>query len=336
MQILLTGASGFVGAHMLNFLMENTDAHVYCPVTYAHGGHPQRIKSLIQEKYLTRISIFEHDLAKLQLDNAQFANNLDLVINFASESHVDRSIADPHAFVMNNVQLMINLLDFSRKFEIANFIHVSTDEVFGDFKNTTLNSEWSQPHLPSNPYSASKSAQESLAISYWRTYGVNISIVNSTNIIGEAQNIEKFLPKVIGRILKGETINIDTDIDGNMGSRKYVYAHDMVSAIWLVVRNVRSEMTNTGRRLPARFHISGSSEISNQTLVELVGRALKVEPKIELGISPRFGYDLRYELDSSKIRALGWEEKMKIEQSIEAICKWTLANREWLSHDYSN
>ena len=94
-------------------------------------------------------------------------------------------------------------------------------------------------------------------------------------------------------------------------------------------------MTNTGRRLPARFHISGSSEISNQTLVELVGQALKVEPKIEIGISPRFGYDLRYELDSSKIRALGWEEKMKIEHSIEAICKWTLANREWLSHDYS-
>ena len=336
MQILLTGASGFVGAHMLKFLMENTDAHVYCPVTYSHGGHPQRIESLIGEQYFNRISLFQHDLAEVQLDNAHFANKIDLIINFASESHVDRSIADPHAFVMNNVQLMINLLEFSRKFAIANFIHISTDEVFGDFKNATLNSEWSQPHLPSNPYSASKSAQESLAISYWRTYGVNISIVNSTNIIGEAQNIEKFLPRVISRILSSDIINIDTDIDGNMGSRKYVYARDMVSAIWLIINNATNEKTNTGRDLPARFHISGSAEISNQMLVNLVGQALKVEPKIQLGVSPRFGYDLRYELDSSKIRRLGWEEKLKIENSIEAICKWTLANQEWLSHDYSN
>ena len=336
MQILLTGASGFVGAHMLKFLMENTDAHVYCPVTYSHGGHPQRIESLISEQYFNRISLFQHDLANVQLDNSYFPKNIDQVINFASESHVDRSIVDPHTFVMNNVQLMINLLEFSRKFEIASFLHVSTDEVFGDFKDATLNSEWSQPHLPSNPYSASKSAQESLAISYWRTYGVNISIANSTNIIGEAQNIEKFLPKVIGRILSGDIINIDTDIDGNMGSRKYVYARDMVSAIWLIINNATNKKSNTGRDLPVRFHISGSAEISNQMLVNLVGQALKVEPKIQLGVSPRFGYDLRYELDSSKIRALGWEEKLKIEHSIEAICKWTLANQEWLSHDYSN
>ncbi len=336
MQILLTGASGFVGAHMLKFLMENTDAHVYCPVTYSHGGHPQRIESLISEQYFNRISLFQHDLANVQLDNSYFPKNIDQVINFASESHVDRSIVDPHTFVMNNVQLMINLLEFSRKFEIASFLHVSTDEVFGDFKDATLNTEWSQPHLPSNPYSASKSAQESLAISYWRTYGVNISIANSTNIIGEAQNIEKFLPKVIGRILSGDIINIDTDIDGNMGSRKYVYARDMVSAIWLIINNATNKKSNTGRDLPVRFHISGSAEISNQMLVNLVGQALKVEPKIQLGVSPRFGYDLRYELDSSKIRALGWEEKLKIEHSIEAICKWTLANQEWLSHDYSN
>jgi len=336
MQILLTGASGFVGAHMLKFLMENTDAHVYCPVTYSHGGHPQRIESLIGEQHFNRISLFQHDLARVQLDNSYFPKNIDQVINFASESHVDRSIVDPHTFVLNNVQLMINLLEFSRKFEIASFLHVSTDEVFGDFKDATLNSEWSQPHLPSNPYSASKSAQESLAISYWRTYGVNISIANCTNIIGEAQNIEKFLPKVIGRMLSGDIINIDTDIDGNMGSRKYVYARDLVSAIWLIINNATNKEPNTGRDLPVRFHISGSAEISNQMLVNLVGRALKVEPKIQLGVSPRFGYDLRYELDSSKIRALGWKEELQIEDSIEAICKWTLANQEWLSHDYSN
>ena len=336
MQILLTGASGFVGAHMLKFLMENTDAHVYCPVTYSHGGHPQRIESLIDRQYFSRISVFQHDLANVQLENSHFPKSIDQIINFASESHVDRSIMDPYAFVMNNVQLMINLLEFSRKFKIASFLHVSTDEVFGDFKDATLNREWSQPHLPSNPYSASKSAQESLAISYWRTYGVNISIANSTNIIGEAQNIEKYLPKIIGKILSGEIINIDTDIDGNMGSRKYVYASDMVSAIWLIINSGASEKPRTERDLPVRFHISGSAEISNEMLVDLVGRALKVEPKIQLGISPRFGYDLRYELDSSKIRALGWKEHMIIEDSIKEICQWTLANQEWLSHDYRN
>ena len=338
-RLLLTGAAGFVGHHTLAHLLKTTDWEVVVTDSFRHFGTSSRLRAVFEElpQHRNRVKEVTHDLsAPIDRVTASEIGQVNYIINMASNSHVDRSISDPRPFVENNVALQLTMLEFARTLtDLEVFLHISTDEVYGPAPIGQDHDEWSEI-VPSNPYSASKAAQEALAISYWRTYGINISIVNSTNIIGEAQNIEKFLPKVISRILSSGIINIDTDLDGNMGSRKYVYARDMVSAIWLIINNATNEKTNTGRDLPARFHISGSAEISNQMLVNLVGQALKVEPKIQLGVSPRFGYDLRYELDSSKIRALGWEENLKIENSIEAICKWTLANQEWLSHDYSN
>lgn len=336
MNILLTGASGFVGAHMLKFLLENSLAEVYCPVTYKHGGHKDRIPDLIPSNLLNRVHVFEFDLAESELSELEIDVRIDLIINFASESHVDRSILTPKDFNSNNASLMINLLEFVRKMNPpCAFVHISTDEVYGSIKKDEKNVEWERIHLPSNPYSAGKSAQESLAISYFKTYGIPIAIINSTNIVGEAQNQEKYIPKAIKKILNNEILAVDTDQNGVMGSRKYVYVGDVASAVWLTSKILLDSHSQINRNLPIKIHVAGKIEITNLQLAQFISEVLDRELRVEVSPSPRPGYDLRYELSTEYIQQLGWSEKNEIFDSLRAIINWTLANRKWLEADHS-
>lgn len=328
-RILLTGASGFAGAHMLKELLYSDKYEIICPVTYMHGGNLRRIPALLEEKSSTSYKLIELDLAGANAVERLVDIDFDIVINFASESHVDRSIKSPLLFFHNNIDLMINLLEISRIKRINHFVHVSTDEVYGYLPMGSINNEWQFPHRPSNPYSASKSSQESIAMSYSKTFNVPITIINSTNLIGEAQNQEKFLPKTISKVLSGELIYIDTDNAGHIGSRKYLYAGDLAKAIHLVINNIDSNDP-----LLRKFHISGNEEYSNLNIVNLVGSLLGVKPNVKNRISPRPGYDLRYELNSDKIRLHGWQESGRIKSHVDKILKWTLLNPEWLTIDY--
>ena len=337
MKILLTGASGFAGAHMLKYLLSETNHDVICPVTYQHGGHKDRIPALISSEGIKRVFIFEHDLAGSKLPINDITKDIDIIINFASESHVDRSISSPIDFSLNNTNLMINLLEFARHLKQVRFVHISTDEVYGSIPVGETNREWERPHLPSNPYSASKSAQESLAIAYYKTYKIPMVIVNSTNMIGETQNQEKFLPKVINRIEHEYTINIDTNEEGIVGTRKYIHVWDVAHAVWLATVNLlQGQKLNLNNELPLKLHISGSEEISNLQLVEIVGEFRGKKPKIVVSPSPRPGYDLRYELSTEKARTLGWTEVKPIRDRIGEIVNWTIENPDWLFIDYKD
>lgn len=337
MKILLTGASGFAGAHMLKYLLSETNSNIICPVTYKHGGHKDRIPALVPPHELGRVHIFEHDLALDKLPENEITRDIDLIINFASESHVDRSIVSPIDFSLNNTNLMINLLEFARNKKNLHFVHISTDEVYGSIPEGESNREWERPHLPSNPYSASKSAQESMAIAYFKTYQIPLAIINSTNMIGETQNQEKFLPKVINRIKHDYSINIDTNDAGVIGTRKYVHVGDVAHAVWLSALELfNSSSHHLTSVLPLRFHISGAEEISNLDLVIYVGEFLNKEPKLTISPSPRPGYDLRYELSTERIRALGWSEKKPIKEQIGEIVRWTVSNNKWLFIDYED
>ena len=334
--ILLTGASGFAGAHMLKHLLENTEYQIFCPVTYTHGGHKNRIPSLVEAKYSHRFKLIHHDLAEEPDLERHDIGELACIINFASESHVDRSISNPLEFVSNNINLMTNLLEFTRKYVTSSrFIQVSTDEVYGALLQNTNNSEWMRPHLPSNPYSASKSAQESLAISYYKTFGIDMTIVNVTNMMGEAQNQEKFIPKVIRKLLSQECVDVDTDLNGRIGTRKYVYVGDVASAILTIGNQNRSSDSGGINDFPEKFHISGDKEFSNLQIVEYIAEILGVKPIIKISQSPRPGYDVSYELSSSKIRDLGWKSQESIRKSLENIVHWTLSHPDWLENDHN-
>lgn len=284
------------------------------------------------------ISIVEIDLASSEEISRIDFSKLDLVLNFASESHVDRSISNPRDFATNNANLMINLLEMTRKQKGLPFVHLSTDEVYGSTPLGETNHEWQRVHLPSNPYSASKSAQESLAIAYFKTYNFPLYIINATNMLGEAQNQEKFIPKAIRRILAGESINIDTNIAGEIGTRKYLDVREVASTVWkasnaLINNGNASKFINNS--LPQKYHLSGREEITNLQVVEIFSEAVGKKAIYRISPSPRPGYELRYELTSQSLTQLEWSAGPGIRDRLVDVCKWTLKNPSWLYHDYS-
>jgi len=329
MKILLTGASGFAGAHMLKELIDLNHSKIVCPVTYKHGGNINRIPALLNSNDKSRFKIHNIDLACKESVAGLFDLDFDIIINFASESHVDRSIKDPLSFFHNNIDLMINLLEISRIKRIKHFVHISTDEVYGSLPVGSINREWQFPHRPSNPYSASKSSQEAIAMSYSKTFKIPITIVNSTNLIGEAQNQEKFLPKIIASIVEKKTVYVDTNEANEIGSRKYVYAGDLAKAIIKILENKVPKENSL-----SKYHVSGSEEFSNLEIVKLIAAILGIEPDIKIRTSPRPGYDLRYELNSENMRNNGWKETDTVINHIKKIVTWTLSNPDWLTIDY--
>jgi len=336
LKILLTGASGFAGSHMLNFLFERTDATIYCPVTYQHGGNPLRILQDTSRTRSSRVKIFDFDLAQGVLSKAFVPDDLDFIINFASESHVDRSISNPLAFLNNNHSLMLNVLEYVRGLESrAKLVHISTDEVYGEIGRHQSNSEWEMPLRPTNPYSGSKSAQEELLISYAKTYGLDAIIINSTNMIGEGQNLEKFIPQSIAKILRNETIEVHTNSSGVLGSRRYVYVGDVVRAVWLASTTPHTQPYNL-MGLPSKFHVAGNKDINNLEIIDLIGDILNTTPKIKYVVSPRPAYDASYQLTFDRITSLGWAEEEPIEAKVSQIVKWYQKNNDWLKVDYKS
>ena len=200
MLVLLTGAGGFVGHHTLAHLLKTTDWNFVATDSFRHFGISSRIRAVFEElpHEASRVKVVTHDLTTpIDAITAREFGNPDVIINMASDSHVDRSITNPRPFVENNVSLVLTLLEYARTLpNLKTFIQIGTDEVYGPAPSGINHPEWS-PQIPSNPYSASKSAQEAIAISYWRTFNIPVVLTNTMNIIGERQDVEKFVPLVI-------------------------------------------------------------------------------------------------------------------------------------------
>ncbi|MFD8226939.1 dTDP-glucose 4,6-dehydratase [Streptomyces massasporeus] len=358
MRVLLTGAAGFVGSHVLRHLLTHTDWDITCPVSFHHKGLPARIASAVCDtQWAARVDVVHWDMRSpadpLTLHQL---GDCDVIMNIASESHVDRSIANPVPFVQNNVALMLNVLEVARAMGPRLFLQMSTDEVYGPAYGEHRHTEW-EPAVPSNPYSASKAAQEAIAISYWRTYDVPLVITNTMNIIGEMQDGEKFLPTIIRNLRAGSPVRVHTAPDGTPGSRFYLHARNLADA-WLHLARRYTEdepdvTTMSGERIriamgpaqyrdgaftrPERYNIVGEREVDNAELVRLVGDCMGLSPDVVSDLiepvsfhASRPGHDLRYALDGSRMARLGWEPPVPLEKSIERTVRWTLGHPEWL------
>ncbi len=326
-RILLTGAGGFVGSHVLSHLLKNTNHDIVCVCSWKHKGAPYRI--LDDENYQAhkdRVTIVTHDLtAPFTVDVIQKIGRADIVLNIASESHVDRSIDDPVEFIQNNVNLVLNMLDWATVFKPKLFLQFSTDEIYGQAPIGVNHKEWS-PIIPSNPYSASKACQEAIAISYWRTYGVPVIITNTMNVFGERQDKEKFVSLCIDKALSGEKLTIHSYPDGvTPGSRFYIHARNVADAVLFIMNNVEAKMY-PDYDMPERLNIVGEKEVDNLTMAKLisgyVGKPLNYE--LVNFHSSRPGHDCRYSLDGSKLAELGWKPKLSFEESLNNTIQWTL------------
>lgn len=349
-RILLTGASGFVGSHVLRHILTQTDWHVVCPVTFRHKGISDRLVTAIKGQDQSRVTVVQTDLtAPISKVSAHKFGDINYILNVASESHVDRSIEEPAAFIQSNVALITNILDYARTLEnLEVFLQVSTDEVYGPARPGEAHREWIDNIKPSNPYSASKAAQEAVAYSYWRTYDIPLIISNTMNIIGETQDTEKFFPKTLLNVLNGTEMTIHASAEGEIGSRFYLHARNQADGLLFLIGNsaelayprpellsgeIESLRYSQGGTVPPRFHIVGEREVDNlemaQLIADAVGKPLKY--KLEDFHSSRPGHDLRYALDGGKIEAFGWKAPLPLEASIKSTVRWTLDNPEWLS-----
>ena len=335
-RVLLTGAGGFAGHHALEHLLVSTDWEIVATDSFRHRGKTDRIAQVLagHPDWRDRVTVLTHDLT-VPFSNqlkARIAgpSRLDYVMAYASESHVERSISDPVPFVMNNVAVALHTLQTCRDLHPYAVVWVSTDEVYGpqpDGAGPFL--EWKRM-LPSNPYAASKAAQEAVCIAFWRTYGVPVLIVNGMNMIGERQDPEKFVPKVIGAVRNGHTVQIHGQ-PGNIGTRHYLHSRNLADGILFLLRQDRVRHFPQSP-VPARYNIASPDRIDNLTLAQMIAESVGGELQYEFldFHSARPGHDLHYGLDSSKIAALGWKAPVPLRESLDRTVKWTLDHPEWL------
>lgn len=343
MRILLTGAGGFVGSHALKYLLTKTDAEVVCLTSFEHSGTSSRIRQVFSDsaryngdwQWSDRVKLIRHDL-RTPIDPVTLAQigHIDTIWNIASESHVDRSITHPVPFIKNNVDLILNMLEAARVLKPRLFLQMSTDEVYGPAPSGHAHAEWETP-LPSNPYSASKAAQEAICFSYWRTYGVPVVLTNTMNIVGEMQDPEKFVPMVMKRVASGEEMTIHASPSGVIGSRYYLHAHNLADAWWFLTNTLHKEHVpaySDEVDRPARYHVVGEREIDNLQFAQMIADKMGMSLRYKLVDfhSSRPGHDLRYALDGSKMESLGWRAPLSLDESMQKMVEWTLANREWL------
>jgi len=339
MNILITGTGGFIGANVVRWFATNTDHRLICLDSFKFGmkSNAERLKLALKDLPISRYTVMEWDLThefSPPFINQLLQQEIDVVLNIASDSHVTRSISNPAACWFNNCTLIYNMLELSCKLEPKAFIQISTDEVYGDAGwDGPGHHEWDSI-VPSNPYSASKAAQEALAISYFRTYGLPLVLTNTMNVVGIWQDPEKFLPKMIKRIITGETIQLHADsIDSQpkVAKRVWLDVENMACALSFIIQNL-NKLTFDYRQRPPRFHLVGDDELSVLALTLKVGELLNIQPKYELvtGDKVRPGYDRRYALVDNNLKALGYRHPYSLDQTLNKIIAWIRNNPNWV------
>jgi dTDP-glucose 4,6-dehydratase len=259
-------------------------------------------------------------------------------LHLAASSHVDRSITHPMEFVLDNTVGTVNLLDYARHLpSLERFIYFSTDEIFGIAPPGVAYKERDR-YNSTNPYSASKAAAEEFCVAYENTYKIPMFITHTMNVFGERQHPEKFIPMCIKKIRDGEKIFIHSDATKTIaGSRFYIHAKDVAFAMHflLTLNEEQLKLVHTpdfgGAKCP-KFNIVGKEEIDNLTMVNILADAQGKQANYEMVDfhTSRPGHDLRYALDGSYMRSLGWEPQFSLRERLEDVTDWSLANPEWI------
>lgn len=325
--VLLTGGAGFIGHHLVEGILKNTNWKIVIIDRLDISGNTKRLTDIdIWEKEKHRVKFIWWDLkAEINESIKKEIGPINYIWHLAASSHVDRSILDPMSFVMDNVVGTCNLLNYARTLSNLNqIIYQSTDEVFGPAPEGVNYKEWDR-YKSGNPYAASKAGAEELCVAFENTYKLPVIITHTMNVYAERQHPEKFIPSTIKKILAGEKILIHSDkTKTKSGSRMWIHARNVCSALLFL----------TEKGMPGdKYNIVGEKEVSNLKMAQFIAKVIGKDLHYEMVDfhSSRPGHDLRYSLDGSKMRSMGWELPKTFEQSLEKTVKWTLEHQEWLT-----
>lgn len=316
-KILVTGGAGFIGGNFVKFMVNkypNYDIYNLDLLTYAGDLSKHRDIESRENYFFVKADIADEKEIIPLFEKEKF----DVVVHFAAESHVDRSITDPGIFVRTNVMGTQVLLDAAKLVDVTKFIHVSTDEVYGelDFDPSTFFTE-ETPLQPNSPYSASKAASDFLVRSYYETYGLPVNITRCSNNYGPYHFPEKLIPLTISRVLHDQKVPVYGD---GKNIRDWLHVYDHCTAIDLIMHEAENGEV---------YNIGGHNERTNLEVVKTIIKALgKSESLIEF-VKDRLGHDKRYAIDSTKLEKLGWKPKYTFETGIKQTIEWYIENKDW-------
>lgn len=313
MKLLVTGGAGFIGSCFIRYMLGkghkiiNLDA-----LTYAGNiENLDDVKDNLNYEFM-RGNICDKELV------LQLVESVDAVVNFAAESHVDRSITGPEIFIDTNVKGTLNLLQASKEAKIQRYLQVSTDEVYGSLGKDGYFYE-TTPLAPNSPYSASKAGADMLVRAYFETYGLPVLTTRCSNNYGPYQYPEKLIPYFISQLLKGEKVPVYGD---GLNVRDWLYVYDHCSAIEAVL--TKGEPGEV-------YNIGGNNEKTNMEITHLILDAMGKDETSIRYVEDRLGHDRRYAICNDKIREkLGWEPSITFEQGIKLTIDWYLSNQEWI------
>lgn len=322
--ILVTGGFGFIGSHFVRLLLERAEWKVVNLDALTYAGNPDNLASVKQDRHLR----FEKgDIADADLVNQIFQDNKpQAVVNFAAESHVDRSILDSSPFIKTNISGTQVLLETARRYAVPRFIQISTDEVYGDIDGNKACDEES-PLRPSSPYASSKASGDLLSLAYWRTFGMPVIIVRSSNNYGPHQFPEKLIPLMISKILDGAELPVYGD---GLQRRDWLYVEDNVRAILRVLED---------GQVGSIYNVGTGKGRTNLEIVRTICQLLAKDVGIHLQdllarirfMTDRPGHDRQYALNCKRIhRELGWRPHVTFESGLERTVNWYLDHRGWV------
>lgn len=316
MNILVTGGAGFIGSNFVHYILENEpDANIVNLDLLTYAGNLENLTEIKDNPHYTFVqgNITNAELVSYIMKEHDITH----IINFAAESHVDRSILDPGVFVETNVQGTLNLLNQARAYGIEKYVQVSTDEVYGSLGAEGYFTE-ETPLAPNSPYSASKASADMLVKAYIETYGLNANITRCSNNYGPYHFPEKLIPLMITNAMDGKSLPIYGDGEN---IRDWLHVKDHCQAIHLVMKEGKSGEV---------YNVGGHNERTNNEIVNLIVKQLNVSPDLITYVEDRLGHDRRYAIDPDKLMTeLGWKPEYTFDTGIIETIQWYQNNENW-------
>ncbi len=313
MKILVTGGCGFIGSNFIHYMLKNTDHEIINLDALTYSGNPDNLKNVEKsERYR-----FVHGRIEDKELASELLQGVESLVNFAAESHVDRSILDPKPFIITNIEGTQNLLEACRQSDIKKFVHISTDEVYGELGETGKFVE-NLPLLPNSPYSASKASADLIIRAYHETYGLPVATARPSNNYGFYQYPEKFIPLIITNLLEDKPVPLYGE---GKNVRDWIFVEDCCAGIAAILdRGKPGEVYNVG----------GESEKRNIDIVRIILKLLGKDERYIKFVKDRPGHDYRYALDNTKIkRELGWAPNTNLEAGLSKTVEWYKNNSHW-------